>query len=70
MSLLDHYNPYKTNSEQDWDGLHSAKFGRTRAHIPHKDLITTGITYSILGLNFPSQDPTRGKKHFDEKLSP
>lgn len=42
MSVLDHYNPYTTNSGLEWDGLRSSKFGRTKVFLPKRDLITTG----------------------------
>lgn len=41
-SVLEHYNPYSVNSELEWDGLRSSKFGRTKVFLPRKDLITTG----------------------------
>ncbi len=45
-SVLEHYNPYSVNSELEWDGLRSSKFGRTKVFLPRKDLITTGTPIS------------------------
>ena len=47
-SVLEHYNPYTTDSNLAWDGLKSSKFGRTRIHFPPKDLISHGITHKIM----------------------
>lgn len=44
-TVLDHYNPHSTNSEQEWDGLRSSKFGRTKLFLPHRDTISTGTSF-------------------------
>lgn len=42
-SVLDHYNDYKTNSNLEWEGLKSNRFGRTKYLIPSKDVISPGL---------------------------
>ena len=67
-TAMDYYNPHST---LEWDGLRSAKFGRTKYFVPKRDTINLGKP-SILftGLEFPNQTPKTGRKHYQERRSP
>ena len=42
-SALDHYNTYQTDSQFEWEGMKSSKFGKTKFFLPRTDLIKKGI---------------------------
>jgi hypothetical protein len=42
LESLYHFNQYSGESALDWNGLRSAKFGKTRLSIPSKDAIDRG----------------------------
>ena len=72
-SVLDYYqssNGYGRNSKFDWDGLKSAKFGKTIRFLQAKDLIRTSMLIIIcLDFDIPDQVVKTGRVHFDESNS-
>lgn len=46
-TAMGYYNPHSVDSKFDWDGLRSAKFGKTKYFLPKRDLINTGTTQTI-----------------------
>ena len=41
-TAFDYYNPHSIDSQFEWEGLRSSKFGRTKAFMPKRDTINLG----------------------------